>query len=655
MTLRVKTVEYAFDPCVTAITTTTIASAQRYETPELTISLPEATSRTFRSVKIQASWRNITSVNYGNWLFGVKLGAVAFEDTIRVFSNPAHTSDHECSLITSDCTSYFETNFGSGTSQTCQIAFAMGDEASSINNITIKILITYEYDDDSLTEEVKTVRIPIQSHHALLTASHQEFGTTGGTNNAPANQIPQLTGVGGFLPEDSISIKRAWIEWWGNDAGASTADLTFYYQIDSDTEVAHVILEQGLNTGTFFYTHSIYDTTTYSTASAHALKARSSLTNRFSCLGAVLHVTYSYNPTTTTTVCNSVQFAIGGDEVPPGFINGTTSADADSISINLWVEEPETITLQQSGILMFITGAAGGSFRVLSEEQAERTYTLTALVNAGGYAVVHRIDHNNGFTLTRGKNENILSLYNTSNTNNLTLNAGFAYINYHSGIAATGINSHNKTTFWSLNDFSTAGTSVAVQREIDTTDQRTPNIPETNYFINRAAFELYVRQSAATFVVSLLAEKQLGEHNGSGWYPIGINTYTNDGEMCNIRFTLPALSGFNRTPFESGEMDIETARKYRIHHLANAANWLSGIWITYHSITFSVSGIVSGSSGGDVTITAYDTVDKKALGSTSRTGNGVYTITVYDNSRTMYTEAREDDTLIGRSPNGTAT
>jgi hypothetical protein len=78
-------------------------------------------------------------------------------------------------------------------------------------------------------------------------------------------------------------------------------------------------------------------------------------------------------------------------------------------------------------------------------------------------------------------------------------------------------------------------------------------------------------------------------------------------------------------------------------------------WLTYHAITFTVTGTVSDSAGGTVNLACYRKSDGLKLGSTSRVGNGSYTITIYDNTETVFAEARESAALLGRSDDGTAT
>jgi hypothetical protein len=78
--------------------------------------------------------------------------------------------------------------------------------------------------------------------------------------------------------------------------------------------------------------------------------------------------------------------------------------------------------------------------------------------------------------------------------------------------------------------------------------------------------------------------------------------------------------------------------------------------LTYHAITFTVSGNVTGSAGGSVDIDCYTENGDEIwhIGSTSRTGNGSYSLTWFDNVYNCYAEARESGTLIGRSDNDVA-
>jgi hypothetical protein len=82
-------------------------------------------------------------------------------------------------------------------------------------------------------------------------------------------------------------------------------------------------------------------------------------------------------------------------------------------------------------------------------------------------------------------------------------------------------------------------------------------------------------------------------------------------------------------------------------------------WYTYNTITYVVSGTCSGYSGDgsgipvDIFRVVDSLQDEKILELTTTTG-GVFSGYWIDNTDTLYASARQDDTHIGRSRNGTA-
>ncbi len=237
MALRTKTVRYALETRVLSITAdTTFAASTRYDSAATTLYLPETTSRTIRSVAMVVSfnWEAAIASNLTGVRLGIKLGAASVSDQDWTPTAQTNTGDPESVVgFTRDVTSYFVSNFGAGASQTCEWSFvAQASAAVFVGLLTCELFITYEYDDAGITAELKTVVIPLQSHHTTLTAVLQEFGTTGGANNAPANQIPALDT---FLPEASKVIRQAYFIVECNDAGAATTDYIFYWALDSET------------------------------------------------------------------------------------------------------------------------------------------------------------------------------------------------------------------------------------------------------------------------------------------------------------------------------------------------------------------------------------------------------------------------------------
>jgi hypothetical protein len=88
---------------------------------------------------------------------GIKLGAVGYklEDAILYGRTPDHVDvawfcewspDDQKKIWKLDVTEYFNSNFGSGTSQTCNVAVRLGDTVSALN-ATVTLYVEYEYDD----------------------------------------------------------------------------------------------------------------------------------------------------------------------------------------------------------------------------------------------------------------------------------------------------------------------------------------------------------------------------------------------------------------------------------------------------------------------------------------------------------------------------
>jgi len=660
MARRVKTVEYAFDTRITNLATASgLGASARHDFTAISIYLPETagSGRTFRSVTVEFHWRDAMTIAYNvsGWRLGVKLGAVAFSDVDYTPTAPGNTGDHQHGVVSRDVTSYFVTNFGSGAYQTCQVGFVCSTAtASSVQNITAKLIITYEYDDTS-SSFAKTVRIPIQSHHALLSASAVEIGTTGGTNNAPANQIPALDT---FLPESNKSYKEVWFEMMGNDAGAATTDFQAIYKIDSGGSAGRCMLEQALSTGTFYFdiwltkyidsSQAEQNPYSISTNAVHAFNAYSSLASRFDAFGGIMCVTYTYD-SSSSSIINSLILPL---DTNPGYVGSTAAADQNAMDRKFWIEEPATIALVQSGVILWIQSPSGASFNLLAGSQANRTYTLTALTNSGGHALVHRVDHNSGLSLARGENTLSIDFY-TSVAAAANSVVGFAIINYTSGKATAGEGAHNHSTHWYVACQATTG-SLITMNEIATAAQRPPDIPESEYYLVGVAIEYWLRFGIASNGITLHGEKLSGEYNADGWLNFDAIVHTNDGEQSSYFYVAAVKDDFNIDTNHTGQMDIETVRKYRLHVSTAILICNMALWVTYHSIIYTVTKAITGSGGGTVTIDLFRASNDEWLGQCQRVGNGDYTISLFDNANQVYAVAREDGTHIGRSENFTA-
>lgn len=659
-----KTVEFVFETHTgSLVTNTTLGTATRKDFPTIGLYAPETTSRAFKSVMIEINWRDAytTVYNVSGWRIGIKLGATAVNDADFSPTAIGNTGDHEQGVVIRDVTPYFQANFGSSASQTCQVSFAMATAtAANVEGITAKIIMTYEYDSTSGSVVVKTVRIPIQSHHTLLTTAMVEIGTTGGTTNAPANQIPALDT---FLPETGKNYKQMWFEMWSNDASSATTSCKPDYQIDSGASASRISANQALNTGCYYY--DIWQTyyydgvnapqTVYSipTNAVHAFKVSCSPTSRFDTYGGLYCVTYECDRS-ASIVMNSVILPV---DTNPGYVQGTSASNANYMQRTIWISEPSPVAIAQSGILVYEQSPGGATLNLAAGGQTARPYTLTALVNSGGHATMHRVDHSSGWTLARGKNDLQLRTY-TSALAAVNSLAGFVYLNYTSGSARGGEKAHNHTTIWFLGGILATGATATTYEIVASSGcpTRTPNITQADYFLNGVGYELSSRNPAATNGISVFAEKLAGEFNGDGWKLLDSWPSTNDGELASYNYVAPALDNFNQDSRHAGQMNIESNRNYRIGYTTAAMPWLR-MFLTYHCNTFTVSGSFSSPSGtgAGVMVDIIRANDDAWSGSVVSTASGSYVATVFDDVYGYYASASQDSTHIGRSASALAT
>lgn len=157
-TIRTKTVYYPFTTLVgTLATDTTLAASARHEFAQITLTIPETAFRGFASVRAIVTYRDAftAATDITGWRMGIKLGAVAFADTDRSFTQ-ANTGNGMWDLVGLDVTEYFNTNFGTGQTQTCQLAFAASTSAvGSLVGVGGLLAVTYEFEDE-VSDIVKT-------------------------------------------------------------------------------------------------------------------------------------------------------------------------------------------------------------------------------------------------------------------------------------------------------------------------------------------------------------------------------------------------------------------------------------------------------------------------------------------------------------------
>jgi hypothetical protein len=650
---RRKTIEYALPTRITQLATgTTLAASARYDTAATTIYIPETTSRAFLSVRLVATYHSeyaATNTVVG-WRMGSKLGAAATTDVDRATITAFNTaSKNVYDVVDLDVTANFNTNFGTGTSQTFVGSIAVATTtAAFINNITLKLVITYEFDSTAHTTRIKTIRIPIQSQAANLTTVHQEIGTDAAGVPAPANQIPALDT---FLPEASKTYRQIFLELSANTNSNINTSFTPFVQIDSAAEVARATLNEVTNTLKPWRDH--YDLTgAITTNAAHALKMRVDLTGRLNMAGAVLVVTYEYNESTTTSImCEAIVPLTGSNDDGQGMFGNESfstnvAADANVMVAVLDIQEASPVIAQSGLVLIDARNSVSTNMIVSAGSQAYRTWAPAA--SAGEIPYIHRCDHSSGWTVARGVNRLRVRWYSSAAASRNHL-VGYAIINY----TATKP-SDSDTANHPVNYFGAAfGVTAAQLVDAAVGSGRVP-VLGVPYRLSGAFLDGYIR-STTTVNGQYFLEQRAGELEATGFI-VGAQQPT--FALTHTYRQLSAFTrAFNESSLRTGKLNIETDRRIARYSLtvSHLSSW--SWWITYHQIAFTVAGTitiagVAAPAGRSVQIWAYDSAGAELVATATTTSGGAFSAGVLDNTRSYFASYNNDGN-VGRSALGT--
>jgi len=635
MATRLKTVEFWFPSGTTANDNTDTALTQ------ITVYLPE-NSKVFKSVvlEIVAHDRNTTLGDLVRRQCSLQLASAGYS-TVNNTNTLGDDGAQIYVQFSGDYTSYFTTNW-TGTSMTCDASVLIDDDTTSaltpsFVNISARLLITYEY-DATTTTHIKTVRIPLDC----------PVGAMGTSKPSAVATIPALDTE---LPESSKTFRQTTLILQGNDVGAST-DLTFNMQIDSNTAYASYAYEHNSSYGAMI---RMNDTQSFTTNSTHSFYVwcSSAVGNH---MQAWLVVTYEFDSTAASDVFVSTMLPLtdGKD------FGGTTSGDYNRMTSDLWIEEAATITTKQIAAYLFWVEdylTAGLYARV-------GTGSFVAYTDASGAAYkgtrTMMVRNDSAHTLARGKNTIIVDTYATDAYRVGPGLQGFVLVNYTCAKPSGGHGSENHTIQWVLRPTGTADNDDGTNKRYGVSATAI-TIPETSYFISNVGLEIIRTLSAPGFGIPYgcmpTSVERLAGEGGHDWEVLhhGLGSFSGGQGIYYEYGSCPLV--FKRYPSdpESSRLDIETARVYRVvMQFATFPFWQLSALLTYHAITFTVSGTISGSDAGTVNLALNRYSDNEPLLTTSRSGDGAYSFTWYDNVDSVYVSAYEDATHTGRSANGTA-
>jgi len=656
MTILQKTVEYPI-----GINTATLAAATRYDFSAVSLYLPETTSRTFRSVYAKISFNDAQAAtasraSLSSFLTGIKLGAVAFSDTTITTTLTDSGEQTSYMVFSPEWAAYFNSNFGTGTSQTCQVGFQFATSSTTnpviLQNISVTLVITYDY-DDSATTRVKTLRIPLESNTGALTTTLASVGSS---------QIPALDT---YLEEASKVYRAIWFEIEGNESNTGTTTYSYCAALDSEAEVQFGGVIQACQSSSWHrYIWARSELATNVTHDyKHRISAGSATHNH---LTVTLCVTYTYSETDSTRIMNQVRLPFAD----PYFIWGTTSASISRWAWKLWLSEPGTLSLKQSSVFLQWGISAVANPVVKMGSQTARTYTAAmGTVSCGAYCLQQRIDAGSsvgaGVTLGNAGTATDLTfdLYAATSAR-LSGVGGYVLLTWSSDKSAGGSGRHLQTVRKLMQGSVATATSSTLSASV-------VDLPEASPFVVAVGLLGHRVGTLSAFTYELAAaEIASGEGTGDGYATYLAQSQVNGGELgyatswgdsTNGLTTQPVSYPWKRWPNDPAAcLDPEASRNWRLQRATTAVFALES-WTTYSSMLFNtdrdvgggsyVAAAVTGSAGGTVTIGLHDASTGELLQSTTRTGDGAYTLT-WGDARPCFTEARENGTHLARSDTG---
>lgn len=709
MATRLKTIEYGI-PQLDTLTDNTLTAMTT-----ITAYIPEFSGTvTFKScaVKVSVNDASTTLGNFNSRRIDVSVGGAGA--TSYTNSNLLTGSgEQEMVFFSADCTAHFVSNWTTGTSKTIAVSVLLDSAAASgiiFNNVGATIYLTFEYDDTQATQ-TKTVYIPLNAPVTVLGTTKPSAIDTipawdyycpessktfrnmfivfqGNVNNTASTtdstlsiQIDSLTAYTSQTLEMGATsdywARFVYVPWYYNSGGTlagvavpTTSTSSFYVwasvaRHNHNQAYMAVTYEFKANDTTTTLTEDLDNSETgvdVTSAAAfgtvpYVIQVDTEQMLVTSVATNTLTVTRGYNSTTAATHSN-------GATVTPctaasvflqnwrdgAIMGGTASTDFNRISEDLWIEEPGAVGGKKIAFYSFWEQAAAiGGLNMRLGTGSFVTYTDAAAVMCGSNGAMTRLD--SAFTLARGKNSLTLDVYRTDTADFGWAFSGFFLVTYIGGKPSGGHGAANHTVKYSIKQFGTDATNTNAKSSAFAV-----SIPETSYRIVNfgGILEQFPNSTGGYNGGVFLMERT----NAAGQWDLAFlsagHTDVEQGLHIHCFNVGRFLYRWASDP-DSARIDPEgTRRWWWSYSNAQTGFWSADIYLTYHTITSTLSGSISGSGGGTVNIAAYSPTLGK-IGSTSRSGDGAYSITVYDNTESVFVEAVESGVYKGRSASGTAT
>lgn len=583
----------------TLATATTLGATTIWTTAGTTVKTPPASGRFSLAgggrvlIRIAGHLSGSAAVDLDGYRIGVQIDAVAFSDTDKSVTL-ANTGNNWHFEFWHDVTSYFIANDPGTETFTvaARLGFATGS-ASSVINVSAELYMVSGGDStDTVSLRTQTAVMCVQSHHTTVVGdgvSYTEIGTTGGTANAPSNQIQRLdggvfNGVVGFAVRQRYLVINAMI----NKSATTTLNIRVRHD-GGGTVTTYTAPTQPAATN-----HKIiimHDITGLDPAVAHSLEIGTDIASSMEHVGALDVITYEQEYDSAVNVV-SVLLPLGNENSTSASFaqRQSVTAQADRYTAKLYIGEPDALALDCGVVLIDGLFSSGADTIVAALNQTERTYdrgTVSARDSSG--QIVHRCSHSGGtwsVPFIGGVASFHLNVYVSASLATVTPVSGYVVVNYRCGLHPGGLHLHNRTILASLLiPYSETISAVNIPDE--------PVIPPTSYLISGALVETVNLAPVSGQNHAIRAQRQSDEDSGAGWYANTLQQGNNIAEIGSSVGYHDCTGWWRKRPESLVGANIEAERRWHAHCNSALVGQMAVLFVTYHAMSFAVSGTVT--------------------------------------------------------------
>lgn len=662
MPIRTKTLQYWLGQW-----TGSVASSSTYIHPtETTIFIAETGSRIFRNVFAEIFWRDITAAitNRGSVatqsLF-LKLGNNNYT-TASIVSQLTDTAEHVSYIGSVDLTEYFSSSFGNNISQSCNWQYNYRIEQPSTQSYNIRglatsLYITYTYNDDNTSIRSKTAVIPLSYTGSMI----QHRG----------RQLDVIPILNTYCTESNKTFDQIWMEMEGANGHTAATNYTMSFYLNSEPHTSSFEIQNPTNVGTwtkYYFPLSHIDTSR--THSFHAGISATAVTHESDVL--TLKATYRYNHDNSNYILNTPEYILDNSNQ----LNVQFSSDNELLTSTygtINIQEPEPLIQKNCAVKIYSSLNAGTTLKIFPKLGISHSWLMPAGASEGSTQIGQfRIDPNKaspftGSTALINRGDNYFSFdYSTTTANRIGSIVTTVLLNYISGKDPRGDGVHSHTI-----------TSLAVtgSNNLLTVIDGTANsqygksllldcpIYDPDYYISSHMIESIANAPAGTLSIINQWWSAIDNVGDGSIYPSGscqevILMMEGDNENGVLKMPFNYNNYFTKHPrsiYRKNELQNTVPRYYRDSAWRNSPRQVT----TYHGISYTVTGSISGYTGNGSGIfvecvesgSRVDNVGK--VFQTITNIGGVFSGSVYDNTKKYYVTARQSSTLTSRSDDAT--